>query len=48
MSTRVYGTEKVDKISGLNNGKKYEKVNIFCEKINSDNLFAIAYYSFNR
>ena len=44
MSNRVYGTEKVDKVIGLNNGKKYEKINIFSERVNSDNLFGIAYY----
>ena len=42
MSNRIYRTEKVDEIIGLGNIKKYDKIDIFSERINPNNVFGLA------
>lgn len=45
MSNRVFRTEKVDDIIGLGNIKKYDKIDIFSEQINPNNVFGLAEYT---
>lgn len=44
MSNRIYKTDKVNDIIGFKE-KKYEKIDIYSERVNSNNLFGIAYYT---
>ena len=43
MSNRIYGTEKVNNIIGLNKDQKYDKIEVFTERTNYDNSLAILY-----
>ena len=45
MTDRIYVTDKVENIIGLKDERKYNKIDVFSERINSDNLFGIAYYT---
>lgn len=45
MSNRIYETDKVDNVIGLKDEKKYDKIDIFSERINANNLFGIVYYT---
>ena len=44
MSDRIFETEKVDKIIGFDR-KIFDRIDIFSERINPDNLFGVAYYT---
>ena len=45
MSNRIYGTEKVNNIIGLNKDQKYDKVDVFTERTNINNSLAVLYYT---
>ena len=45
MSNRVYGTEKVDSIIGLQGRKAYDKIDVFVDIANNNNVWAMVYYT---
>ena len=45
MSERIFGTEKVDKIIGLKDQKVYDKIDVFVDITNNNNLWGIIYYT---
>lgn len=45
MSERIFGTEKVDNIIGLKDQKVYDKIDIFSDVTNNNNLWGMLYYT---
>ena len=45
MSERVFGTEKVDDIIGLKDRKAYDKIDIYVDIVNHNNLWGMLYYT---
>ena len=45
MSERIFGTEKVDKIIGLKDQNVYDKIDVFVDITNNNNLWGMVYYT---